>query len=68
LGDQEGLDFRKRAGSGVDYALPKAAAQLLGADTRRNAIEAVLLAATRAQVPHEGFIEAARLLEATYFR
>jgi hypothetical protein len=68
LGEEEGKNFRLRAGSGVDYALPKAAAQLLGADTRKNAVEAILLAATRAQVPHEGFIEAARLLEATYFR
>ncbi len=68
LGQEEGLSFRLRAGSGEDYALPKAAAALLGADARASAVEAVLLASQRAQVLHEGFIEAARLLEATYFR
>ena len=48
--------------------LAGAAALLLGADTRRSAIQALLLAAQRSQVLHEGFIEAARLLEATYYR
>jgi hypothetical protein len=68
LSPQESQAFRLQAGSGEDHALPKAAALLLGADTRSAAIEAVLLASQRAQVLHEGFIEAARLLEATYFR
>lgn len=68
LGAEEAMNFRIKAGSGEDYALPKAAAALLGADTRTSAVEAVLLASQRAQVLHEGFIEAARLLEATYFR
>jgi hypothetical protein len=68
LGPQEGRDFRTKAGSGEENALPRAAARLLGADTRSSAIEAVLLAAQRSQVLHEGFIEAARLLEATYLR
>lgn len=68
LGSEESMNFRVKAGSGEDYALPKAAAALLGADTRTSAVEAVLLASQRAQVLHEGFIEAARLLEATYFR
>lgn len=68
LGESDCNKFRHTASSGVDHALPKAAARLLGADTRSSAIEAVLLAAQRAQVLHEGFIEAARLLEATYLR
>jgi hypothetical protein len=68
LGKEVGMAFRVRAGSGEDNALPKAAAALLGADTRASAIEAILLASQRAQVLHEGFIEAARLLEATYYR
>jgi len=41
---------------------------LLGADTRTSAVRALLLAASRSQVLHEGFIEAARLFEATYYR
>jgi len=61
-------DFRILAASGEDNALTRAAAGLLGADTRRSAIAALLLAAQRAQVLHEGFIEAARLLEATFYR
>jgi hypothetical protein len=65
---EESLAFRVLAGSGEDHALVRAAAQLLGADTRRSAVQAVLLAAQRAQVLHEGFIEAARLLEATFYR
>lgn len=68
LGAEEAMNFRVKASSGEDNALPKAAAALLGVDTRASAIQAVLLASQRAQVLHEGFIEAARLLEATYFR
>ena len=49
-------------------ALVRAAAQLLGADTRRSAVQALLIAASRSQVLHEGCIEAARLLEATFYR
>ena len=64
----EGREFRLLASSGEDNALVRAAAQLLGADTRRSAVQALLLAAQRSQVLHEGFIEAARLLEATYYR
>ncbi len=64
----ESRDFRILASSGEDNALTRAAAQLLGADTRRSAVQALLLAAQRSQVLHEGFIEAARLLEATYYR
>ena len=60
--------FRILAASGEENALVKAAAQLLGGDTRKSAVQAVLLAASRAQVLHEGFIEAARLLEATFYR
>ena len=60
--------FRIMAASGEENALVKAAAQLLGSDTRKSAVQAVLLAASRAQVLHEGFIEAARLLEATFYR
>ncbi len=61
-------EFRILAASGEENALPRAAAGLLGADTRRSAVQAILLASSRAQVLHEGFIEAARLLEATFFR
>jgi hypothetical protein len=64
----EGREFRLLAASGEDNALVRAAAQLLGADTRRSAVQALLIAASRSQVLHEGFIEAARLLEATYYR
>ena len=34
----------------------------------QTAVQALLLASQRAQVLHEGFIEAARLLEATFYR
>ncbi len=64
----ESRDFRILASSGEDNALVRAAARLLGADTRTTAVQALLLAASRSQVLHEGFIEAARLLEATYYR
>lgn len=65
---EDSLAFRVLAASGEDNALVRAAAGLLGADTRKSAVQAVLLAAQRAQVLHEGFIEAARLLEATFYR
>jgi hypothetical protein len=65
---EESREFRIMASSGEDNALTRAAARLLGADTRRSAVQALLLAASRSQVLHEGFIEAARLLEATYYR
>lgn len=65
---EESLAFRILASSGEDNCLVRAAANLLGADTRRSAVQALLLAASRAQVLHEGFIEAARLLEATFYR
>jgi hypothetical protein len=68
MSEEESRNFRVLASSGEDNALTRAAAQLLGADTRRAAVQAVLLAAQRSQVLHEGFIEAARLLEATYYR
>jgi hypothetical protein len=68
LGEEEGKRFRLMAADGTQNALVRAAARLLGADTRAAAVEAVLLAAQRAQVPHEGFFEASRLLEATYLR
>jgi hypothetical protein len=64
----ESREFRTLASSGEDNALTRAAAGLLGADTRRSAVQALLLAASRSQVLHEGFIEAARLLEATFYR
>ncbi len=65
---EESREFRILASSGEDNALVRAAAQLLGADTRRGAVQALLIAASRSQVLHEGFIEAARLLEATFYR
>jgi hypothetical protein len=68
MSETESRDFRILASSGEDNALVRAAAQLLGADTRTSAVQALLLAASRSQVLHEGFIEAARLLEATYYR
>ena len=68
MSEETGREFRLLASSGEDNALPRAAALLLGADTRRSAVQALLLAAQRSQVLHEGFIEAARLLEATYYR
>ena len=68
MSETESREFRALASSGEDNALTRAAAGLLGADTRRSAVQALLLAASRSQVLHEGFIEAARLLEATYYR
>ncbi|MFQ3670001.1 MAG: hypothetical protein SNJ84_00930 [Verrucomicrobiia bacterium] len=68
MGPEEGQAFRLLAGSGVPLALPRAAAALLGADTRARAVEGILLAAHAANLLHEGFIEAARLLEATHYR
>ncbi len=68
MSETESREFRILASSGEDNALVRAAAQLLGADTRTSAVRALLLAASRSQVLHEGFIEAARLLEATYYR
>ena len=68
MSETESRDFRILAASGEDNALVRAAAQLLGADTRRSAVQALLIAASRSQVLHEGFIEAARLLEATFYR
>ncbi len=68
MNESESRDFRILASSGEDNALVRAAAQLLGADTRRSAVQALLIAASRSQVLHEGFIEAARLLEATFYR
>jgi hypothetical protein len=68
MSPDQSRDFRVLAASGEDNALTRAAANLLGADTRRSAVQALLIAAQRSQVLHEGFIEAARLLEATYYR
>ncbi len=68
MGSTESRDFRILASSGEDNALVRAAAKLLGADTRCSAVQALLIAASRSQVLHEGFIEAARLLEATFYR
>ncbi|MDZ4789179.1 MAG: hypothetical protein SH807_09590 [Blastochloris sp.] len=68
LGEEDGAVFRKAASSGKEYSLPQAAAQLLGADTRSAAVEAIFMASARASVMHEGYIEAARLLEATIYR
>jgi hypothetical protein len=68
MSEEESRAFRIKASSGEDNALPKAAARLLGADTRAAAVEALLLASQRSQVLHEGFIECARLLEATFYR
>ena len=68
MSPEESRAFRTLAASGEDNALVRAAAALLGADTRRSAVQALLIAAQRSQVLHEGFIEAARLLEATYYR
>jgi hypothetical protein len=68
LGEETGAVFRAKATSGEDHALVKAAAALLGKDDRATVIQAVLMASQRAQVLHEGFIEAARLLESTFYR
>lgn len=68
LGEKEGHDFQRKIKNGSHHALPRAAAELLGADTRVAAVEAIFMASTRASVMHEGYIEAARLLEATLYR
>ncbi len=68
MNPEDSLAFRVLAASGEDHARVRAAAQLLGTDTRRSAVQALLLASQRAQVLHAGFIEAARLLEATFYR
>jgi hypothetical protein len=68
MGEEDGLAFRSLASSGKPHALPKAAAQLLGPDTRVAAVEAIFMASFRAGVMHEGYLEAARLLEATLYR
>lgn len=68
LGPEQGAEFTRGIKTGKSDALPVSSARLLGADTRSAAVEAVLLGAQRAGVLHEGFIESARLLEATYFR
>jgi hypothetical protein len=68
MSENESRDFRILAASGEENALVRASAALLGADTRRSAVQALLIAASRSQVLHEGFIEAARLLEATFYR
>jgi hypothetical protein len=44
LGEKEGHDFQKKIKNGSHYALPKAAAELLGADTRASAVEAIFMA------------------------
>ncbi len=68
MGETDSREFRILAASGEDNAVVRAAAQLLGADTRRSAVQALLLAASRSQVLHEGFNGSARLLEATYYK
>ncbi|MDX6767792.1 MAG: hypothetical protein SFU85_13505 [Candidatus Methylacidiphilales bacterium] len=68
LGEETGTRFHKSITENKPLALPKAAAQLLGADTRVPAMEAIFLAATRASVMHEGYLEGARLLEASLHR
>ncbi|MEM6821173.1 MAG: hypothetical protein AAF558_04370 [Verrucomicrobiota bacterium] len=68
LGKDIGHEFQVTIKTGEPYALPKAAAALLGADTRVSAVEAIFMASARASVMHEGYIEAARLLEATLAR
>ncbi|MGF1677701.1 MAG: hypothetical protein ACFCUX_00750 [Candidatus Methylacidiphilales bacterium] len=68
MGEAEADSFRVTIKTGAPYALPRAAAALLGADTRTAAVEAIFMASTRASVMHEGYIEAARLLESTLAR
>lgn len=68
LGEEVGTLFRTRATNGTEHALAVASAKLLDGDSREAAIQAILISCQRAQVMHEGFIEAARLLEATYYR
>src|SRR5260221_7043893 len=55
MSKSEGREFRILASSGEDNALVRAAAQLLGADTRRSAVQALLVAASRSRGLHEGF-------------
>ncbi|MDD5262867.1 MAG: hypothetical protein PHD76_13560 [Methylacidiphilales bacterium] len=68
LGEETGKNFHKKASTGKEHAVAIAAAQLLGPDTRVSAVEAIFMAASRASVMHEGYLEAARLLEATLYR
>ena len=68
LGEETGKNFHKKASTGKEHAVPVAAAHLLGPDTRVSAVEALFMAASRAGVMHEGYLEAARLLEATLYR
>ena len=67
MSEEESRDFRVLAASGEDNALTRAAAKLLGTDTRRSAVQALLLAARAQQVLHEGFIEAARVCSRRLF-
>lgn len=68
LGEADGEKFRREASTGEPQAVHKAAANLLGADTRTSAVAAIFSTAERAGVMHEGYLEAARLLEATLYR
>lgn len=68
LGEETGTRFQKEITENKPQALPRAAARLLGADTRVAAMEAIFLASTRASVMHEGYLEGARLLEASLYR
>ncbi|MEM9446535.1 MAG: hypothetical protein AAGA18_14410 [Verrucomicrobiota bacterium] len=68
MGSEDGEAFQKIIASGIDDALIIASAKLLGADIRASAVEAVLQSAKRANVMHEGFLEASRLLESTFYR
>lgn len=68
LGEVDGKRFRGTVQSGEPYALPRAASALLGDDIRTEAVKAIFMAAARASVMHEGYIEAARLLESTLIR
>lgn len=68
LGEETGTRFHKEITENKPQALPRAAARLLGADTRVAAMEAIFLASTRASVMHEGYLEGARLLEASLYR
>jgi hypothetical protein len=68
LGAETGERFHKEVKESTPLALPRAAARLLGADTRVPAMEAIFMAAARASVMHEGYLEGARLLESSLFR
>lgn len=68
LGEETGTRFHQEITENKALALPRAAAKLLGTDTRVAAMEAIFLAATRASVMHEGYLEGARLLEASLYR